>query len=140
MPEPLIIPGDLFYLFLVPLIPTIFMAITIFWKRSETSGSKSVIADMSINAISKDLTEVKIDVKEQRKEIQTLADDIHQMNAIKDRLKNLETALDQNIRSNNPRFEDALRQIDVLNVRVANLEEKVNSNTSHIERLKRGDQ
>lgn len=118
MVDNIVLPGEIIYYLVVPIALASIPGILMYIKRQELTGQKSTISEYNINTMRNDLTEVKGDVKEARKEVQELKDNINVITIMKEKIERVEERLDVHM----PRFEDALRQLGLLDLRVKQIE------------------
>lgn len=116
MVEPIVLPGELVYFLFVPIILASIPGVLMFIKRQELTGQKSTISEYNINSMRGDLTEVKGDVKELRKDQSILYNALNTIKILEERVDKEEIKLE--------RHEDALRQIDNIKWRLSVLEQK----------------
>jgi two-component SAPR family response regulator len=87
-------------------------------RKQGTVDARGSLTDYSVATIRADITEVKGDVKEVRREQQELKESVNLMTTFGERVKNLEDTFLDHDRRLWPQVNDALRQLDVLKVRV----------------------
>ena len=114
MVDNIVLPGDVVYFLFVPIILASIPGVMMFIKRQELTGSKSTATEYNINSMRGDLMEVKVDVKELRKDQVALASSMRDIALLQEKVKELEQRQDKH--------EDGLRQIDNIKWRLQNLE------------------
>lgn len=108
--------------FAVPVI----MTIVGYLKRQGAVDTKTTVTNVNLGGLGKDVTDLKDELKEFGKQLQMLATASRDIESIKERMGRIETRLDKDL-IGMPRFEDALRVIHDLGLRISNLEDKVSS-------------
>lgn len=115
MVDNIVLPGELVYFLIVPIIVAAVPGILMFIKRQELTGSKSAATEYNISSMRTDLIEVKSDVKELRKDQANLANSVRDIAVLQERVGKIEERQDEH--------GDALRQIDNIKWRLQTLEQ-----------------
>lgn len=107
--------------FAVPVVS----AIVAYTKRQGAIDTKSASADTLVGALTVEMTELKTEGKELRREIQNLISAISNIEALRERTARLETRIDKDL-IGVARFEDALTFVRNLAGKISSLEERMN--------------
>lgn len=100
-------------------------ALIVLVRKQGMVDAKGSLTDYNVNTIRTDITEVKSDVKELRREGQELKDTVATMINLSGRVKHLEETFIDHDRRLWPQVNDALRQIDVLKVKVDDMDKEL---------------
>lgn len=100
-------------------------ALVVLVRKQGLVDAKGSLTDYNVSTIRADITEVKADVKEIRKENQELKDSVNVMSNLTARVKSIEDKFDDHDRRLWPQVNDALRQLDVLKVRMDDMSKDV---------------
>src|SRR6266487_1260826 len=109
------IPTQLLYVIVASLLAPTVMGVITFLKRQDIMGQKNTLSEYNISGIRVDLTEVKGDVKELRKDQQSFSNSVNAIKQLQERADKVEIRIE--------RHEDALRQIDNIKWRLSVLED-----------------
>lgn len=114
MVDNIVLPGEIVYFIFVPVILASIPGVWAFIKRQEVTGSKSTATEFNITTMRGDLTEVKSDVKELRRDQTNLANSVRDIAVLQEKVDKIEQRQEEH--------GDALRQIDNIKWRLQNLE------------------
>jgi hypothetical protein len=108
---------------LLPFIIPALIALVALVKKQGLFEGKSGLTDYNIATIRQDLGEMKNDVRELRKDQQEIINQTIELKGLTTRTERLEHILDEHDKRHWPRFEDSLRQLDILKFKVENIQE-----------------
>lgn len=100
-------------------------ALIVLVKKQGMVDAKGSLTDYNVSTIRSDITEVKSDVKELRREGQELKETVAAMINLSGRVKHLEETFIDHDRRLWPQVNDAMRQLDVLKVRVDDMDKEL---------------